>query len=314
MTPTFRSIYADDLEQRLAPRRASEKLFEGKKDVHGDFMYRHRRIIVPAIQAGLSTLGLYRRGLENALRPVIRHQRFEYFNLPPALDGFRILHLTDLHIDGQDGMAEILAGLLAGVAADVCVITGDFRFDLQGPCDEVYARMRTVLSAIRAPHGVLGILGNHDEADIALGMADLGVRMLVNDALRLDNGLWLAGVDDAHHYGTTDLLPTLDGVPRHAFTVLLAHTPELYAEAAAAGVDLYLCGHTHAGQICLPLIGPVLVNADCPRAYTGGRWRHGHTQGYTSAGIGCSTLPVRYNCPPEIAVIELACGRARMPV
>jgi len=98
----------------------------------------------------------------------------------------------------------------------------------------------------------------------------------------------------------------LQGVPENAFKVALAHSPEMYEQAAAAGIHLYLCGHTHAGQIRLPWIGATLVNADCPRAFTHGAWQHGTMMGYTSAGVGCSLLPVRYNCPPEIALIEMA--------
>jgi len=80
----------------------------------------------------------------------------------------------------------------------------------------------------------------------------------------------------------------------------------MYNEAAAAGIHLYLCGHTHGGQIRLPWLGAPMQNAACPRRYAHGCWRHGEMQGYTSAGAGCSMLPVRYNCPPEITLIELA--------
>jgi predicted MPP superfamily phosphohydrolase len=75
-------------------------------------------------------------------------------------------------------------------------------------------------------------------------------------------------------------------------------------------MDLYLCGHTHGGQICLPWIGPPFLNARCRREYGSGEWRHNAMQGYTNRGIGTSTLPVRYNCPPEAAVITLRrkCG------
>ena len=80
---------------------------------------------------------------------------------------------------------------------------------------------------------------------------------------------------------------------------------ELLEEAATSGIDLYLCGHTHGGQICLPWLGPVLVNARCRRRYVGGQWTYKNVQGYTSYGTGSSCVPVRFNCPPEIGVIEL---------
>jgi predicted MPP superfamily phosphohydrolase len=233
--------------------------------------------------------------------------RFEFPDLLPRLDGFRILHLADLHIDGMDGLAEIAARHIAQLPVDLCVMTGDYRFEVDGPCDEVYPRMRTILSSVRARHGVLAILGNHDEADIAVELENLGARMLINEAVGLpDHGLSVIGVDDSHYYGCDDLSAAVTAVPPGAFRLFLAHTPEIFAEAATAGIHLYLCGHTHAGQICLPKIGPPLLNAACPKAYTRGCWRHRQMHGYTSAGLGCSMVPVRYYCPPEITVIELA--------
>jgi predicted MPP superfamily phosphohydrolase len=307
MPESFSQPCVTDLEQRLAPRRAAERLHQKGRMAHGrgDFVLRHHGLIVPLVRGAFVLAGLYRRGLANALRPVVREVRFEFPNLPAELDGRRILHLSDLHIDGIEGMAERVAELISGIRADLCVFTGDYRFEVEGCCDLIYPRMRTILSAVHAPQGVLGILGNHDEADIALGLAELGVRMLVNDAVEIAGGAWVIGVDDAHYYGCDDLSGPLAVIPPGAFRILLAHTPELYAEAGAAGIDLYLCGHTHAGQVCLPRIGPLLLNAVCPRPYTQGQWQHQGMKGYTSAGIGCSLLPMRFNCPPEIVVIEM---------
>jgi uncharacterized protein len=98
-------------------------------------------------------------------------------------------------------------------------------------------------------------------------------------------------------------------VPEETFKVLLVHTPELVAEAETHGIDLYLCGHTHGGQICVPFLGPVISGANCPRRYIRGAWRHKRMQGYTSAGVGVSVVPVRFFCPPEIVVLELCCTR-----
>ena len=90
--------------------------------------------------------------------------------------------------------------------------------------------------------------------------------------------------------------------------MLLSHTPELYRQAAHAGFDLMLCGHTHGGQICLPGGVPVLTNADCPRRYCAGRWRHHRMHGYTSRGTGVSMVDVRLNCPPEVTLHRLRRG------
>jgi len=112
-------------------------------------------------------------------------------------------------------------------------------------------------------------------------------------------------VDDPYDFRCDDLPAALDAVPPEGFKILLAHTPDLYREAAAAGVHLYLCGHTHGGQIRFPLLGALFHHAQAPRALIMGAWRHGPMYGYTSPGAGCSSLPVRFNCPPEITMIEL---------
>jgi predicted MPP superfamily phosphohydrolase len=136
--------------------------------------------------------------------------------------------------------------------------------------------------------------------------------MLMNNALELRCGresAWIIGVDDPHYYGCDDLPAALSDVPSEAFKILLVHTPEIITEAEEHGVDLYLCGHTHGGQICLPFIGPLIINANCPRAYARGVWKYKSLQGYTSPGVGTSGLSVRFFCPPEIGLIELRCAR-----
>lgn len=299
------------LEARLARRRSIEALHHRgpRAHGHGDFVLQHERILAWTIQTTLRLTGLYSRGRANALRPVVRNVRLAFEGLPPGLEGFRILHLSDFHIDGIDGLAEVLADQLTSLAVDVCLLTGDYRFDVRGPCDEVYPRMRHILSAIQSRYGIVGILGNHDCADIAVELESMGVRMLINESVPVgpsEDPLWVLGVDDPHFFGCDDLKQAAADVPPDAFKVLLAHTPEMFREAAGAGIRLYLSGHTHGGQVRLPGIGALVQLADSPRAFSYGSWRYEDMQGYTTAGTGCSLLPVRFGCPPEIAVIELA--------
>jgi len=298
-----------DLESRLSKRRTIEAAIHGHiwKDAHRDSFIDH--VAGPVLNTFLKATRLYSRGVRNALSPIVRYVRLEFEDLPPSFDGFRILHLADLHIDALDGLAEVVADLVSPLDVDLCVMTGDYRFKAQGPCDGIYPGLRTILSTIRTEQSVLGILGNHDESEIAIELENLGVRMLINEAAEISRGdesLYVIGVDDPHFYGCDDLEEALEAVPEDDFKVLLAHTPELFEKAARSGIHLYLCGHTHAGQIRLPIIGEVLQNTDCPRAYAQGEWRHDRMLGHTSAGVGCSVVPVRYNCPPEIPVIELA--------
>jgi len=305
-----RVTQARDLERCLAPRLAVEELHRKGRRAHGrgDWLLRHDRALRPLAAAVLKVSGLYGRGVRNAQRLQVRRLRLELPSLPPAFDGFRILHLSDLHIDGVPDLDRIIADHVDRLPVDLCVMTGDYRYEVDGPSDGVYPRMRRVLAAIRSEHGTLGILGNHDAAEMAPALEAAEVRMLINEAVEVRRGgdsIWVAGVDDPHYYGADDLEAALALVPPGSFRMLLAHTPELYQEAAAAGISLYLCGHTHAGQICLPRLGPVLLNAKCPRAYASGRWRHGAVEGYTSAGAGASLLPVRYGCPPEVTVMTI---------
>jgi predicted MPP superfamily phosphohydrolase len=123
------------------------------------------------------------------------------------------------------------------------------------------------------------------------------------------SSIWVAGLDDAWDYDCADLDRALTNVPAGSFRILLAHSPDTIGQAAASGIHLYLCGHTHAGQIRLPLIGAVTAPATCERRFLQGRWRQGAMEGYTSSGIGCSLVPVRFLCPPEIGLIELRCSR-----
>jgi uncharacterized protein len=287
--------------KRLDPASQSSKSVRGPA--------RRPTAAVAGQPARVEQLRAEERGLSNALSPLIRRVQLQFTNLPPGLDGFRILHLSDFHIDGLPGLAEVLVEKLPQAPVDLCVLTGDYRFEVKGDCAAIYPRMRRVLDAISSRHGIVGILGNHDCADIALELQKRGVRMLINDSFAIESmgdRLWVIGVDDPYYYGCDDLTGAMEGIPASDFKLLLAHTPELFANAESALIDLYLCGHTHAGQIRLPILGAAILNANCPRDFTYGHWYYRNMQGYTTSGVGCSLLPVRFGCPPEIAVIELS--------
>ena len=304
------------LERRSQHERLQRRIqIERKSGETGKSFRRHAGrmklegyFVKPVLNAVLRASGLYQRGVRNALQPAITHVQLRFANLPQRFDGFRILHLSDLHIDALPGLAERVAAALDGVCCDVCLMTGDYRFAIEGSCLRAWSGMRTVLSSISAPHGTFAILGNHDPSEMAPALERLGVRMLINESTAVhkdSESIWLAGVDDPYDFRCDDLATALEEVPPGAFKILLAHTPDLYRPAAAGGVDLYLCGHTHAGQVRLPWIGSIIQNSDAPRSHTHGYWRHRDIQGYTSRGIGCSMLPVRFNCPPEIVLMEL---------
>ncbi len=274
------------------------------------------RFLKMLLHQALRISGLRTRGKRNALSPVIKNLRFEFDHLPERFEGFRILHLSDLHADGLDGLADVLYAKLQQVEVDLCVLTGDYRFAVRGPCDNVYPNMQRILAGVKARHGVVGVLGNHDVQEMVPEFERLGVRMLLNQAHAIEadgETLWVMGLDDPHYYGCDDLPGTLQQVPAEAFKILLVHTPELFKDAHSHGIQLYLCGHTHGGQIRLPIIGPVLTHTNAPRKYSRGAWNYRTLQGYTSSGVGCSGVAARFLCPPEIGLIELVRSRPTSP-
>jgi predicted MPP superfamily phosphohydrolase len=302
------------MNDALYKRRLIERglLNTWSKRGRGSFRGDDHRTLSAVLRVALRLTGLRQRGEQNALTPVIRRIQLTYDNLPESFCGFTTLHLTDLHADGLAGLADAIGERLRALEVDLCVMTGDYRFAVRGPCYDVFPPMQRILTSVNARLGVVGILGNHDVSEEIPVLERLGVRVLLNEALELRRGAesaWVIGLDDPHYYGCDDLPAALRNVPSDAFKILLVHTPELIQEAEASGIDLYLCGHTHGGQICLPLIGPILINANCRRAYARGVWRYKQLQGYTSSGVGTSGVPVRFFCPPEIGLIELRCAR-----
>jgi hypothetical protein len=256
-------------------------------------------------------LGLYERGVANVLAVQVVATDLTLDRLPAPFDGYRVLLLTDLHLDGIEGLADRLAERVQAVEADLCLIGGDVRMEMYGPMAPALRGLRRVLGAVQARDGVFGVLGNHDCIEMLPELEATGVTMLVNEAheIRRDGAsVWLVGIDDPHYYRSHDLPLAFREVPAGGFSVFLAHSPEVYREAAAHGADLYLCGHTHGGQICLPRIGPVFTHSSAPRFTAAGPWRHGAMQGYTSRGAGASGVPVRFGCPGEVALLTLRRG------
>ena len=277
---------------------------QGKGGLH----YENSPLFVHVTRLALRLSGLMGRGQRNALQFRLTENPVPFRSLPPAFAGLRILHLSDLHLDGWPGLGGRIAQAITGSAFDLCVLTGDFRFFDAGRYAHIEEELCALAPALRCRLGSYAILGNHDFIEMAPIIEGAGIRLLLNEGLALEqNGsrLWLAGLDDAHFYGVHDFERALRGAPADGPRILLAHSPELLAEAARRGFGLYLAGHTHAGQICLPGGFAPLVNARCERKYAAGAWQYGRMCGYTSAGVGSSGVFARFNCPPEITIHTL---------
>ncbi len=252
---------------------------------------------------GLRAVGLYGRGYRNFQDIQIRRNVVKFAKLPQAFDGYRIMHISDLHIDLDPALTDIVIERLADVEYDLCVITGDFRSDTVGPSDSAIGETMRVMERIDAP--TYATLGNHDFIESVPPLEQAGIQFLLNETVtitREGDRLYLSGIDDSYTYMTDDLPRAGLAVPAGAPSVLLSHTPDVYRAAAAYEYDLMLCGHTHAGQICLPGAIAIQRNSYVPRNMLQGAWQYGHMAGYTSSGTGSTGIPIRFFCPPEMTV------------
>lgn len=297
-----------------AADRARMEAGDEKSTIHGPRRHRNWTLFKVALMGFgvlLKATGLYGRGVRNALAIELEEVELAFDRLPAAFDGYRILQISDPHLDAMPEFAERIADLVRSQPVDLCVLTGDYRFRVHGPFDRVCEAFDRVVPAIDAADGVFAILGNHDSVEMVPMFEALGVRVLVNQTISLprrDSLLHLTGVDDAYYYYTVSASEALRNAP-DGFRVALAHSPELAAEAADAGVDLYLTGHTHGGQVCLPGRIPLFTHSIAPHRLASGLWNHKSMAGYTSRGAGCSGLPVRFNCPGEVTIFTLRTAR-----
>jgi predicted MPP superfamily phosphohydrolase len=254
----------------------------------------------------LKITGFYWRGRNNTLKFRVSNNRIYLPNLPAAFDGFTLLHLSDLHTDMHPPATEALAQRITDMRYDAVILTGDYRAYTFGEIDAAMAGMRSLCAKLHKP--VYAVLGNHDTIRMVPELESMGIQVLLNESVVLTRGeevIHLAGVDDAHYYRVDNIEKAAEDIPLERVSILLSHTPEIYRQAAHSGFDLFFCGHTHGGQICLPGGVPLTLDSRCPRHLGFGNWQHGKMQGYTSAGAGTSIVEVRINCLPEIALHTL---------
>ena len=297
-------IGADHVARRLAVEDKRETQLIGQGTLL--FNVENWSLAPWLVETALKLAGLHGRARRNADRVEMRRNLVTSTRLPAAFDGFSILQLSDLHTDISRGAMGHLMDIVRYIDCDICVLTGDYRGKTFGPFEQSLALMGDVCARIKRP--LYGVLGNHDSIRMTPALEAMGILMLFNEQepiARDGATIHLAGIDDAHFYRTDDIPRAATAIPRDAFSILLAHTPESYREAAAAGFDLMLSGHTHGGQLCLPGGIAIKLEARLPRRMGRGAWRFGELAGYTSTGAGTSLAPVRLNCPAEITLHTL---------
>jgi predicted MPP superfamily phosphohydrolase len=277
-----------------------------------------RRFLKLAATAGAVAIGVDATVLEPNHPRVVRVD-IPLARLPQEFDGFTIIQLSDFHFDPYFSIIPIRKSVQIAndLKPDLVVLTGDFvsaptiesalrnkRAALQAdPCSEA-------LKDLRAPHGVWAVLGNHDAFSDPVHVTEAlkagAINVLSNSAAPIERSssrFWLAGLADVLAR-RADLDATLKGISPEEPVVLLAHEPDFADHTVKYPVDLQLSGHSHGGQIRLPLVGPVYLPR-LGRKYPRGLRTIDRLSLYTNVGIGTLYVPVRWNCAPEITLITL---------
>jgi predicted MPP superfamily phosphohydrolase len=220
----------------------------------------------------------------------------------------RIVHLSDLHVRNRRDHSLLACALpmVRDLEPDLIVVTGDLIENTRSNAADCIAW----LEQFHAPLGVFACPGTHEhlpEGDPPPEFYAGAVRILSDEAEPLTLGgatFWLAGFDDGT-YTPANFAQTLRDVPDGATTILLSHSPDHIYDAAARGVDLVLSGHTHGGQVCLPLVGPLMTNTRYGRRFAAGLFQVNGTQMYVNRGLGTVIMRLRFGCPPEVTLLQV---------
>jgi predicted MPP superfamily phosphohydrolase len=253
-------------------------------------------------------------------RPRIVRQDIALRRWPARLEGFTIALLSDFHYDPYFSEHPLHAaiGMVNGLRPDLIVLTGDF-VSAPGPSRGRENFRQAALTAepcagllrqMQAAHGLWAVLGNHDcftdPSVVASALRAQGIQVLANRSAAMESSgarFWLGGVNDVLG-GGPDLDLTLRQVPGDEAIILLAHEPDYADYVARRPVDLQLSGHSHGGQVRIPLVGPLYLPRGA-RKYVWGLYKIGGLTLYTNPGLGTLGVPVRWNCPPEVTLLRL---------
>lgn len=269
--------------------------------------------LVPAACALLTAmLGLWAFVIEPQ-RLTIRGARVQPTGWPSALAGLRIVALSDVHAGGPYATRARLREIVEAAnrqQGDLVVLLGDYVHGRTVHPELPPETIARELGALRARHGTLAVLGNHDwwldGERVRAALAAAGIRVLENEAVRLDvdrHPLWVAGLADLWTR-EPNLRAALSRIPRGEPIVLLTHNPDVFPSVTAQ-VSLTLAGHTHGGQVDLPLVGPLIVPSRYGQRFAAGVVVEGQRTLFVTTGLSTSILPVRFRVPPEIAVLTL---------
>jgi predicted MPP superfamily phosphohydrolase len=243
-------------------------------------------------------------------RLVVHEASLGLHGWPDAQNDLRVAVLTDLHVGSPHHGIETLRRIVARTNAldpDVVLLLGDLV--IQGVVGGSFVAPEDItreLAALSSRLGTYAVLGNHDwwldAARVAAALRAVGV-VLLEDSAASVGGLWLAGVSD-YWEGRHDVQAALRGVPEEAPVIVFTHNPDIFPDVPAH-VELTVAGHTHGGQVNLPLIGRPIVPSDYGQRYAAGHVIENGRHLFVSTGTGTSILPVRFRVPPEIVLLRL---------
>lgn len=248
----------------------------------------------------------------------LTHLAIELEQMEGTDDHVRVLHISDIHIERLTKREKLLLEIVQEQKPDLILITGDYP-NLSYTRDPItLSQIQQFLGQLYAPYGVIATLGSPpvDKREVVPALFDdLDIRLLIDEweLVETENGIELAilGLDCSHHLPTDRerLSRLMDSSPEASVHILLYHAPDLMPEATGYGIDLYLCGHTHGGQVRLPLYGAILTSSQLGKRYEMGHYQDGRTNLYVSRGVGLEGLSaprVRFLSPPEITLITIS--------
>ena len=238
--------------------------------------------------------------------------------LPLGIEAIRVLHISDLHIERlTDREAKVLE-LAREAKPDLIVISGDYVNLSYNRDPETLRQVRQLLCQLSAPYGVYATLGSppvdlrETVAPIFDGLRNVTLLRHGWQQVKMSDGrsLTILGMDCTHDLpiDAGRLARLTSAAPADAPQLLIYHSPELMPEAAEHEIDLYVCGHTHGGQVRLPFVGPIFTSSQLGRRFVMGLYKIGRTTLYVSRGIGLEGLSaprVRFMCPPEMTLITI---------
>lgn len=239
---------------------------------------------------------------------LINHYRIAVPNLPAAFSGLRIVHLTDLHYGPFEPLAFITHVIHRANALkpDLILCTGDYVLEKKERIDQVWP----VLSQLSASMGVYSVLGNHDHwadtdrSDYWMKRTGQDLRHKTIRLEREGHPLWLGGAGDFWtDHKSLDVL--LQDIPETDCRIVLAHNPDTADTPHTSRIDLMLSGHTHGGQVNIPFVGTPILPVENKDYSSGLVYSKRREKVFISKGIGWAVFPVRFNCAPEIAVLDL---------